>query len=288
MPSFWSTATVGLIAVTTAAGVVASRLPDQPALLTKPQATVYLPIVKKPQQQIPNANIDVQSETTADNESWVSEALKQARVASDVAAPPPAPQVAQAETRTSSIAEPRIKPAPPVAVTETEITASLTVATGKPVAAPKQAAGEKIRKPAPSGHVSQKLAALRLQAKNPSSANAAYDLSARLRTAGARAVEWTEMLEWAADRGHTPSMYKLGSLFRDGDGVKKDTRFSRFWFEMAAAEGHIPSLHNLGVMLVEGKGGPKEPDRGYRLISLAAEKGFTDSMKLIAELPAGQ
>ena len=69
MPSFWSTATVGLIAVTTAAGVVASRLPDQPALLTKPQATVYLPIVKKPQQQIPNANIDVQSETVADNES---------------------------------------------------------------------------------------------------------------------------------------------------------------------------------------------------------------------------
>ena len=214
MPSFWSTATVGLIAVTTAAGVVASRLPDQPALLTKPQATVYLPIVKKPQQQIPNANIDVQSETAADNESWVSEALKQARVASDVAAPPPAPQVAQAETRTSSIAEPRIKPAPPVAVTETEITASLTVAAGKPVAAPKQAAAEKIRKPAPSGHVSQKLAALRLQAKNPSSAKAAYDLSARLRTAGARAVEWTEMLEWAADRGHTPSMYKLGSLFR--------------------------------------------------------------------------
>ncbi|MEQ9198671.1 MAG: hypothetical protein RLN80_01700, partial [Rhodospirillales bacterium] len=264
MPSFWSTATVGLIAATTAAGVMASRLPEQSLLAGKPQATVYLPIAKKPQQQIPNAEIDIRNEPAASSETWVSEALKQARVVSDSAAPPSAPQVAPAATKNSQIAGPRAKPSAPPVAGETETTASLTVvaASAKATPAPAPASSKQTAKaPAPTGHASQKLAALRLQAKSPASATAAFDLSSQLRDAGARAVEWTEMLEWAADRGHTPSMYKLGTLFRDGEGVKKDTRFSRFWFEMAAAEGHIPSLHNLGIMLVEGKGGPKEPER---------------------------
>lgn len=289
MPSFWSTATVGLIAATTAAGVMASRLPEQSVLLKKPQATVYLPITKKPPQQIPNAAIDIRNETVVRADTWVSEALKQARVVSDVAAPPPAPRVARTDTNNLPVIQPRAKPSIPDTASEPEVTASLAVNAVTTAAKPEPETPKQARKaPAVTGHASQKLVALRLQAKNPDSVKAAFDLSSRLRDAGARPVEWTEMLEWAADRGHTASMYKLGTLFRDGEGVKKDTRFSRFWFEMAAAEGHIPSLHNLGVMLVEGKGGPKEPERGYRLISLAAEKGFTDSMKLIAELPAGQ
>jgi hypothetical protein len=300
MPSFWSTATVGLIAATTAAGVAATHAPDFYRPPEAPRATLYLPVVKKPLPEIA-APVLKDPEASPDAEApWVSEALKQARAVGGTAAmPPKAPKLADsagdipAAAETVSIAEVRQKPAKPSGAAPTASASaakSAKASTAQPASDDlpvAQAAGKPAtaKKKAPAAG---SLAALRLAAKAPRDPDHAFRLSKDMRAAGAGPTEWTAMLEWAADRGHEDSIYRLGTIFRTGDGVPRDTRFARFWFEMGAAEGHVASIHNLGVMLVEGHGGPKEPDRGYRLIALAAENGFADSMKLVAELPAGQ
>lgn len=289
MPSFWSTATVGLIAATTAAGVVATQAPEFYRAPQAPRATLYLPVVKSVQPEA--AAPEIKSAGTLPDAPWVSEALKQARAVGGTAAmPPKAPKLADAAPDTAaasspvSIAEIRQKPDVPAAQSKAAKPAApaatdqvAAARTTPKAAAPKQAA------PAASS-----LAGLRLAAKSPKGVDHAWQLARDLRKAGAGPAEWTAMLEWAADRGHEASIYKLGSIFQTGDGVPRDTRFARFWYEMGAAEGHLASIHNLGVMLVEGHGGPKEPQRGYRLIALAAENGHADSLKLVAELPAGQ
>ena len=291
MPSFWSTATVGLIAATTAAGVAATQAPEFYRAPEAPRATLYLPVVKSAQPE--TAAPVGESAAPATDAPWVSEALKQARAVGGAAATPPrAPKLADddkpetAASAPASIAEVRQKPdlpaaqpkaAKPAAPAKTDGGAAARPAPTEAAAAPKKAA------PAASS-----LAGLRLAAKSPRDVDHAWRLAKDLRAAGAGPAEWTAMLEWAADRGHEASIYKLGSIFQTGDGVPRDTRFARFWYEMGAAEGHLASIHNLGIMLVEGHGGPKEPQRGYRLIALAAENGHADSLKLVAELPAGQ
>lgn len=289
MPSFWSTATVGLIAATTAAGVAATHAPEFYRAPEAPRATLYLPVIKSAQPEIDLPVVE--SAAPATDAPWVSEALKQARaVGGPAVAPPRAPKLADADkpdpvsTAPVSIAEVRRKPdvpaAQPKAAKPAEPAITDEVAAARP--APKAAAPKKATPAASS------LAGLRLAAKSPKGVDHAWRLAKDLRAAGAGPAEWTAMLEWAADRGHEASIYRLGSIFQTGDGVPRDTRFARFWYEMGAAEGHLASIHNLGVMLVEGHGGPKEPQRGYRLIALAAESGFADSLKLVAELPAGQ
>jgi hypothetical protein len=280
MPSLWSTATVGLVAATTAAGVYATQSPDLHVPLETPKATVYLPVVKQADTAVPAAPKLVADVREPRNDQWVSEALKQARIVGDAAGKPPVSEPLQ-------LAEASGEPAAaPVEVRRnTPAPVEKKVASAAP--APRKQAEKKpepVKKarPLPKSN----LAKLRQAAKAPGDADNAFMLSRELRSSGADSTEWVAMLEWAADHSHQPSIYKLGTVFRDGDGVQKDTRFARFWFEMGAAEGHLPSIHNLGLMLVQGQGGPKEPERGYRLIGLAADNGFTDSMKLIAELPA--
>ena len=294
MPSFWSTATVGLIAATTAAGVAATHAPEFYRTPEAPRATLYLPVVKSAQPEI--AAPAPESAAPATDAPWVSEALKQARaVGGPTAAPPRAQKLADADkpepavaapvsNAPVSIAEVRQKPdvpaAQPKAAKPAEPAKTDEVAAARP--APKAAA------PKQTAPAASSLAGLRLAAKSPRDVDHAWRLAKDLRAAGAGPAEWTAMLEWAADRGHEASIFKLGSIFQTGDGVPRDTRFARFWYEMGAAEGHLASIHNLGIMLVEGHGGPKEPQRVYRLIALAAENGHADSLKLVAELPAGQ
>jgi TPR repeat protein len=45
----------------------------------------------------------------------------------------------------------------------------------------------------------------------------------------------------AAIRGHPKAMYALGCAFRDGVGVARDTKLSKYWLNRAAAAHYTKS-----------------------------------------------
>jgi TPR repeat protein len=50
----------------------------------------------------------------------------------------------------------------------------------------------------------------------------------------ARAVLW---FREAANGGDVGAMYLLASMYEKGDGVGRDLRLARYWYEMAARHG---------------------------------------------------
>jgi TPR repeat protein len=52
----------------------------------------------------------------------------------------------------------------------------------------------------------------------------------------AKAIEW---LQKAAAQQHTEALYDLGIMYRDGEGVTKDTMKAIELFKKAASQGHV-------------------------------------------------
>jgi TPR repeat protein len=58
----------------------------------------------------------------------------------------------------------------------------------------------------------------------------------------------------AAERGHVESMFVMGTLYRDGWGVKKDSEQAARWFNLAARQGDGSSALYLSQMYLNGEG----------------------------------
>lgn len=61
----------------------------------------------------------------------------------------------------------------------------------------------------------------------------------------AQALKWYRL---AAEQQDAPAQYALGTLYRDGQGVKKNTRLAREWLQRAAAQGHAPAKKALAQL----------------------------------------
>ncbi len=81
----------------------------------------------------------------------------------------------------------------------------------------------------------------------------------------------------AAELGDVDAHLKLGSLYRDGLGVEKDTRKALYHLEEAAISGHPTARHNLGVY--EMNYGTIE--RALKHWIIAARQGQDDSIKVL-------
>lgn len=132
--------------------------------------------------------------------------------------------------------------------------------------------------PANSGPLALRLAAAN---GNPS---AAFAVASRLAfQAGEDAGALQEAAQWykrAGAKGFALAHYRLGTLYEQGKGVKKDLGKARTWYNRAAEQGNVKSMHNLAVLLAS----VPDYDRAVLWFTRAAEHGLSDSQFNLAVL----
>lgn len=83
----------------------------------------------------------------------------------------------------------------------------------------------------------------------------------------------TRVFQWnqeAADQGDARALYRLGSMYEQGLGVRKDFSQAVLSYKVAAANGVPEAQYNLGVMYANGRGVPRDFAEAHRLFSMAA------------------
>ena len=90
------------------------------------------------------------------------------------------------------------------------------------------------------------------------------------------AVKWFLL---AAEQGDAEAQYNLGVMYSKGEGVAEDDREAVKWYRKAAAQGLAPAQHNLGVMYANGRGVPEDYVKAYAWLNLAAAQGDESAVK---------
>ena len=94
------------------------------------------------------------------------------------------------------------------------------------------------------------------------------------------------MAQWRplALKGDARSQDNLGSLYRDGLGVKPDPVEGARWYAMSAAQGDAAALTNLGVLYMQGAGVPRSYVMARGLLARAAAKNDEGAIFSLAVL----
>ena len=84
--------------------------------------------------------------------------------------------------------------------------------------------------------------------------------------------------EKLAGEGNLKAAYRLGVLFEEGLGVKKDyARAARLYTVVVVGDGPPGALYRLGRLYDLGLGVPRSHDKAKRLYALAAKGGYSPS-----------
>ncbi len=89
-----------------------------------------------------------------------------------------------------------------------------------------------------------------------------------------------EYLTKAAELGDAIAHYNISVMYRDGEGIEKDTKKAIYHAEQAAIGGHHMARHDLGCY--DWENGSFERARNHFVI--AAKLGFEDSLKNVKDL----
>jgi localization factor PodJL len=82
----------------------------------------------------------------------------------------------------------------------------------------------------------------------------------------------------AADRGNAKAMHNLAVLFADGGSAgSSDYKTAAQWFRKAAERGVADSQFNLGILYARGIGVEQNLAESYKWFSLAAAQGDLDA-----------
>lgn len=92
------------------------------------------------------------------------------------------------------------------------------------------------------------------------------------------------MMEKIARLGNPDAQYTLGSLYMQGQFIKKNEDLARTWFQMASDNGHTASQGNLGIMYHLGLGGVSaDQTLAFEYSLAAAQKGYAKSQLHLAK-----
>jgi hypothetical protein len=86
-----------------------------------------------------------------------------------------------------------------------------------------------------------------------------------------------DKLQRAAENGDAQSQYKLGELYADGLGVKKNHRTAMIWYNNAAVQGHAAAQYSLGWMYFNGTGVVHDFKEGCKWMQAAARQGIPEA-----------
>jgi len=65
----------------------------------------------------------------------------------------------------------------------------------------------------------------------------------------------TVALQTAADKGDAQAQFKLGEIYRSGNGIPRDYAAANKWYQKAADQGYAPAQNRIGGMYENGRGG---------------------------------
>jgi uncharacterized protein len=91
-----------------------------------------------------------------------------------------------------------------------------------------------------------------------------------------KAIEWYQK---AAEQGDVSAQFKLGVMYRSGEGMPKNAVKAAEWFKKAAAQGDADAQFNLGVMYNTGEGVAKDLILAYAWLNLAATQDVENASK---------
>jgi len=76
-----------------------------------------------------------------------------------------------------------------------------------------------------------------------------------------------------AQQGDAEAQWRLGTLYRDGDGVQQSDREAVEWFQRAGEQKYAPALTALGAQYWAGRGVPQSYSKAYFWYDLALAQG---------------
>ena len=88
-------------------------------------------------------------------------------------------------------------------------------------------------------------------------------------------LKGNELYLKAGELGYAEGYYNLGQAYHEGEGVERDVKKARHYYELAAMGGSISARHSIGC--IEGNEG--NTDRAFRHFILAAKAGHEKASK---------
>ncbi len=88
-----------------------------------------------------------------------------------------------------------------------------------------------------------------------------------------KSIESKAALETRAMNGDKSAQFELGAIYHDGDGVAKDLKKAKQWFEKSAAAGDERAQFNLGVMYYTGEGIKQDYQRAQQWFQKSVDQG---------------
>lgn len=85
-------------------------------------------------------------------------------------------------------------------------------------------------------------------------------------------VKATEWFRKSAHRGHIIAAYNLGFRYLKGEGTPRDLKAAAAWIRRAAGAGLSQAQHTLGLLFANGDGVPRNFVRAYMWLSLSANQ----------------
>lgn len=98
-----------------------------------------------------------------------------------------------------------------------------------------------------------------------------------------------EALRWcrtAAEQGDARAQCRLGLLYEQGKGVKRDPAEAATWYRKAAEQGDARAQNNLAALHLKGEGVDKDRDAALTWLRLAAAQGHAAAMENLNRLGA--
>ena len=87
------------------------------------------------------------------------------------------------------------------------------------------------------------------------------------------------LLKPLAEQGDFWAQFKLGEMYRKGEGTPQDDVKAVHWYSRSGAQGWMLAQFHLGVMHAKGWGVPKNNVAAYALFSITAVQGYEGGKK---------
>lgn len=94
----------------------------------------------------------------------------------------------------------------------------------------------------------------------------------------------SDEIKKAAEQGDVNAQYNLGTMYDEGNGVKKDPSEAFKWYKKAAEQGDVDAQYNVAAMYTEGVGVNKDQSEAIKWFKKAAEQGDVDAQYTLAHI----
>ncbi|KAF9972384.1 hypothetical protein BGZ73_004515 [Actinomortierella ambigua] len=88
-------------------------------------------------------------------------------------------------------------------------------------------------------------------------------------------IESVQKLRMAADQGIAEAQVGLGSMYKDGRGVKQSDADAMMWYRRAAEQGHKAGQFHLGMMYYRGEGVDEDNYEALMWFRRSADQGYS-------------